>query len=75
MKWPSLETPISGDADIKTTECIAYSPVTHQPQDTEYEIPTAPCEAYGQSQQIPRVQEEALYEIIPGEGDLPPGQI
>ena len=65
----------SGDPDIKTTECIAYSSVTHQPQDTEYEIPMAPCEAYGQSQQIPRVQEDAVYEIIPGEGDLPPGQI
>ena len=65
----------SGDTDIKTTECMAYSPVTHQPQDTEYEIPTAPCEAYGQSQQIPRVQEDAVYEIIPGEGDLPPAQI
>ena len=64
----------SGDADIKTTECIAYSPVTHQLQDTEYEIPTAPCEAYGKSQQIPRVQ-DAVYEIIPGEGDLPPAQI
>ena len=67
----------SGDPDIKTTECIAYSLVTHQPQvlDTEYEIPTELCEAYGQSQQIPRVQEEAVYEIIPGEGNLPPGQI
>ena len=63
----------SGDPDIKTTECIAYSPATHQPQDTE--IPTAPCEAYGQSQKIPRVQEDAVYEIIPGEGNLPPGQI
>ena len=65
----------SGDADIKTTECIAYSPATHQPQGTEYEIPTAPCEAYGQSQQIPRVQKVGVYEIIPGEGDLRPGQI
>ena len=65
----------SGDPDIKTTECIAYSLVTRQPQDTEYEIPTGPCEAYGQSQQIPRVQEDAVYEIIPGEGDLPPAQM
>ena len=65
----------SGDPDIKTTECIACSPAIHQLQDTEYEIPTAPCEAYGQSQQIPRVQEDAVYEIIPGEGNLPPGQI
>ena len=61
-----------GDPDIKTTECIAYSPVTHPPQDTEYE----PCAAYGQSQEIsPRVQEEAVYEVIPGEDNLPPAQI
>ena len=63
-----------GDSEINTTECIAYSAVTHQPQSTEYEIPTVPCEAYGQSQQIPRVQ-EAVYEVIPGEDNLPPAQI
>ena len=65
----------SGDPDIKTAECIAYSPVTHLPQNTEYEIPTVPCEAYSQSQQVPRVQEDAVYEVIPGEDTLPPGQI
>ena len=65
-----------GDPDIKTTECIAYSPVTHPPQDMEYEIPTEPCAAYGQSQQIsPSVHEEAVYEVIPGEDNLPPAQI
>ena len=64
-----------GDPDIKTTECIAYSSVTHQPQDPEYEIPTVPCEAYSQNQQVPRAQEEAVYEVIPGEGTLPSGQI
>ena len=66
-----------GDPDITTTECIAYSTVIHQPQDTEYEILTEPCAAYmyGQSQQIARVQEEAVYEVIPGEDNLPPAQI
>ena len=73
VKWSEVAKP--GDPDIKTTECIAYSPVTHLPQDTEYEIPTEPCAAYGQSQQIPRVQEEAVYEVIPGEENPPPAQI
>ena len=64
----------SGDPDIKTTECVAYAPVS-QPYDTNYEIPTVPCAAYGQSQQIPRIQDEVTYEIIPGETGQPPAEI
>ena len=71
LKWSKVAK--SGDSIKTTTECVAYS-VVSQSHDTEYEIPTQPCEAYGQAQQIPRVQEEAdhEYEVIPGETNQPP---
>ena len=72
VKWSEVAK--SGDLDIKTAECVAYSPVSH-PHGMEYEIPTIPCAAYGQSQQIPRIQEEGTYEIIPGETGQPSAEI
>ena len=61
VKWSDVAK--SGDRFIKTTECVAdYSLVT-LPKSRDYEIPTAPCAAYGKSQQIPGVN-EVVYEEI-----------
>ena len=52
MKWSEVAK--SGDLDIKTTECVAYSAVSIHA-------------AHDPTQQIPGIQEDVTYEIIPGE--------
>ena len=63
----------SGDLDIKTTECVAYSVVTSN-QSHGTDMSTVPCAraAYNQTQQIPTIQEDVTYELIPGENEQAP---
>ena len=63
----------SGDVDIRTTECVAYSSVTGN-QSHGTDISTVPCIAYDQTQQIPIIQ-DVTYETIPRETEQAPAHI
>ena len=56
VKWSEVAK--SGDLDIETTKCVAYSAVSSHA-------------AHDQTQQIPGIQ-DVTYEVIPGEIEEPP---
>ena len=66
MKWSEVVQ--SQNPNIVTSECPAYTVVNQARRDThEYEVPTVPCIAYGESRQPPSGDRppEAVYETIP----------